>query len=49
MSLAAYVLDILTQHASTKSMDEIVSGPRLRRGKALGNDEIIRLAARGRR
>lgn len=49
MSLAAYVLDILTQHARTKTMEEILSGPRLRRGRALGSEEIIRLTARGRR
>ena len=49
MSLAAYVLDVLTQHVMTKSMGEILAAPRLRRGKALNNDEIIELTRSGRR
>jgi plasmid stability protein len=49
MSLAAYVLDVLTQHVMTKSMGEVLAGPRLRRGKPLTNDEIIELSASGRR
>jgi len=49
MSLAAYVLDVLTQHVMTKSMGEVLAAPRLRRGKALTNDEIIELTRSGRR
>jgi plasmid stability protein len=49
MSLAAYVLDVLTQHVMTKTMAELLAAPRLRRGRALSNDEIIELTRSGRR
>lgn len=49
MSLAAYALEVLTQHVSTKSMNEVLSGPRLRHGTSLANREILDLIARGRR
>lgn len=49
MSLAAYVLEVLTQHVATKSMNEVLAGPRLRHGKPLTNREIADLVARGRR
>jgi len=49
MSLAAYVLEVLTQHVATKSMNQILTGPRLRQGKPLANREILELISRGRR
>lgn len=49
MSLSAYVLEVLTQHAATKSMSQVLAGPRLRRGRPLANDEIVDLIGRGRR
>ncbi len=49
MSLAAYVLEVLTQHVQTKTMAETLAGPRLREGKPLNNEEILELIARGRR
>ena len=49
MSLAAYVLDVITQHVQTKTMSKILAGPRLRQGPALRNREIVELIARGRR
>jgi plasmid stability protein len=49
MSLAAYVLQVLTQHVATKSMNQVLGGPRLRRGRPLANREILDLIARGRR
>jgi len=48
-SLAAYVLEVLTQHVATKSMPQVLAGPRLRRGKQLANREILDLISRGRR
>jgi hypothetical protein len=49
MSLAAYVLDVLTQHVATKSMNQSMAGPRLRHGKPLTNREILELISSGRR
>lgn len=49
MSLAAYVLDVITQHVQTKTMNEILAGPRLRQGPALRNREIVEMIGRGRR
>jgi plasmid stability protein len=49
MSLAAYVLEVLTQHVATKSMSEVLAGPRLRHGRPLANREIADLIAHGRR
>jgi plasmid stability protein len=49
MSLAAYVLEVLTQHVATKSMNQVLSGPRLRHGKPLADREIQDLISRGRR
>ncbi|HET9782298.1 MAG TPA: hypothetical protein VFR33_11020 [Candidatus Dormibacteraeota bacterium] len=49
MSLAAYALEVLTQHVATKSMNEVLSGPRLRHGRPLASREIADLIARGRR
>lgn len=48
-SLSAYALEVLTRHASTKTMDEVLTGPRLNRGKAVSNEEILELLAAGRR
>jgi hypothetical protein len=49
MSLASYALEVLTRHAQSKTMSEALAGPRLRTGKALGNDDILELLASGRR
>jgi plasmid stability protein len=49
MSLAAYVLEVLTQHVATKSMSQVLAGPRLRHGKPLTDREIHDLISRGRR
>ena len=49
MSLAAYVLDVITRHVQTKTMNEILAGPRLRQGPALRNREIVEMIVRGRR
>lgn len=49
MSLAAYVLEVLTQHVATKSMNQILTGPRLRHGKPLANREILELISSGQR
>ena len=49
MSLASYVLEVLTQHVATKSMSQVLAGPRLRQGKPLEDREILDLIARGRR
>jgi plasmid stability protein len=49
MSLAAYVLEVLTLHVATKSMNQVLAGPRLRHGRPLGNREIKDLVSRGRR
>ncbi len=49
MSLAAYVLEVLTQHVATKSMNQVLAGPRLRHGRPLANREIQDLVSRGRR
>lgn len=49
MSLAAYVLEVLTEHVATKSMKQFLAGPRLRHGKPLANREIQDLISRGRR
>jgi hypothetical protein len=49
MSLAAYVLEVLTQHVATKSMNQVLDGPRLRQGKSLANREIQDLISHGRR
>ena len=49
MSLAAYALEILTDHVATKSMRQVLSGPRLRRGRLLADREIVDLIEHGRR
>lgn len=49
MSLASYALEVLTHHAQTKTMREVLAGPRLRKGKRLKNDDIVELLAAGRR
>ena len=49
MSLSAYALEVLTQHVATKSMSQVVAGPRLRHGRPLANREILDLISRGRR
>jgi len=49
MSLAAYVLEVLTQHAGTKSMGQVLAGPRLRSGRPLTDREIRDLISSGRR
>jgi hypothetical protein len=49
MSLASYALDVLTRHAQSKTMSEVLAGPRLRKGRALKNDDIVELLASGRR
>ncbi len=49
ISLAAYALEVLTQHAQMKTMDEILGGPRLRDGEPLSNEEILDLISHGRR
>jgi antitoxin FitA len=49
MSLAAYALEVLTRHAQSKTMEELLARPRLRRGKPLRNDDILGLLASGRR
>ncbi len=48
MSLAAYVLEVLTQHVATKSMAQVLAVPRLRRGRPLADREILDLISRGR-
>jgi plasmid stability protein len=48
MSLASYVLEVLTQHVATKSMNEVLGGPRLRQGRPLANREILDLISSGR-
>lgn len=49
LSLASYALEVLTQHAQMKTMNEVLVGPRLRGGKPLSNEEIIELVDHGRR
>ncbi len=49
MSLASYALEVLTRHAQTKTMSEVLAGPRLRKGKPLRNNDILELLASGRR
>ena len=49
MSLAAYALEVLTRHAQSKTMSEVLAGPRLRKGRALKDDDILELLASGRR
>ena len=49
VSLAAYALEVLTQHALMKTMNEVLGGPRLRDGEPLSNDEILDLISHGRR
>jgi len=49
MSLSAYALEVLTQHVATKSMSQVLAGPRLRHGRPLANREIVGLISRGRR
>jgi plasmid stability protein len=49
MSLAAYVLEVLTEHVATKSMNQLLARPRLRHGKPLANREIHDLISHGRR
>jgi predicted nucleic acid-binding protein len=49
MSLAAYVLEVLTEHVATRSMNQVLTGPRLRHGKPLANREILELISSGRR
>ncbi|HAC46642.1 MAG TPA: hypothetical protein DCF65_11325 [Chloroflexi bacterium] len=49
MSLASYALEVLTRHAQSKTMGEVLAGPRLRKGSALKNDDILELLASERR
>jgi hypothetical protein len=49
MSLAAYARRVLERHVETRTMAEIVSGPRLRKGAPLKRREILDLVDRGRR
>jgi len=49
MSLSAYALEVLTQHVATKSMGQVLAGPRLGHGKPLSNRQIVDLISRGRR
>lgn len=49
MSLASYALEVLTRHAQSKTMGEVLSGPRLRKGRALKEEDILELLASGRR
>ena len=49
MSLAAYALEVLTEHVATKSMHQALTGPRLRHGRPLANREILELISSGRR
>lgn len=49
MSLAAYALEVLTRHAQSKTMSDVLAGPRMRKGRALKDDDILELLASGRR
>ena len=49
MSLASYALEVLTRHAQSKTMSEVLAGPRLRKGRALRDEDILELLASGRR
>ena len=49
VSLAAYALEVLTQHVETKTMKEVLGGGRLREGKPLKSSEILELMSHGRR
>lgn len=49
MSLASYALQVLTRHTETRTMSEVLSGPRLRSGSPLRNEDILELLAAGRR
>jgi hypothetical protein len=49
MSLAAYALEVLTDHVATKRMSQVLSGPRLWRGRPLADREILDLIERDRR
>jgi hypothetical protein len=49
MSLASYALEVLTRHTQSKTMGEVLAGPRLRKGRALENEDIVALLASGRR
>ena len=49
MSLASYALEVLTRHVQSKTMSQVLGGPRLRKGKALSNDDVLELLASGRR
>jgi|SRR5690348_7528781 len=49
MSLSAYALEVLTEHVGTKTMNQILAGPRLRHGRQLANRELVDLISRGRR
>ncbi len=47
--MSAYVLNILMQHVQTKTMAEILSGPRRIKGPRLSNEEILEYIHEGRR
>lgn len=49
LSLTAYVLEVLTAHVATKTMNQVLGGPRLRHGRPLANREILELISSGRR
>ena len=49
MSLASYALEVLTRHAQSKTMSEVLAGPRLRKGRPLKDKDILELLASGRR
>jgi len=48
MSLASYALEVLTRHAQSKTMSEVLAGPRLRKGRSLKDEDILELLASGR-
>jgi hypothetical protein len=42
-------LEVLTSHAPSKTMSEVLAGPRLRKGRALKTEDILEALASGRR
>ena len=38
-------LKVLTRHAQTKTMSEVLAGPRLRKGRRLKGEDIVELLA----
>jgi len=47
MSLASYALEVLTRHTETKTMTDVLSGPRLRTGRPVESKIILELLASG--